>query len=1625
MPETRDVRRVAEALRGLKALRTIERSLASLEVRRAGTTSAADIAAIEAKANRLRKRAEGLAGQLPPARELDALRRTLDTATNSEDFGGVVASEVPVLLLPIRLQTRFVPLQGGNVELRIRFIPDAIAVHAHEPELTPDELALGAAYWANAGAGADADERLAAWTVLVTAALGSERAAWIALRTDPNGDVDAAALERLYSWTRAAAVDVLPEHFTVRAYHGGALLFETTTTPIIPASLDVGFDPNTPGAGAADATSIEELMNGLPPQLGWLTDFGEAEKIGMALRVGMSAADAQAGIDRLIVLGVRTGADADHGALLVQELLDAHHYTEGLAIAPRGAPTNNTEDAGSWFRSNRPPSESLPIEREAPLFDPEDPGDLGLDGPLLARALGINPDTFAHVRGADGSDQREGGLMALALWPATWGYYLKEVLASTVAEDSIARLRRHFIAQVRGRGPLPPLQAGRNPYGVLPVLSLERRAGAPWSDQDRDVPPWLPRLLAQLQQDWLRMTDSAPRVGRTGDVAKDLYDVMTMQATSATFASSAVYGEEFTGTSAGFLDLWGVNWGGVFNFLQPSATELQQLARHLGLDHRELPRLATFVGDAPVPVQGLDVVHGQVGPQPLPGAPNYIAWLATASAEDIRAERGVPAGAGNTMLYRVLRHSVLSAYVETAKTIKRQMEGLPALQQFEPELVEMPGVQQPSPYSHLDAYFVPPGGVAQVRIGDYLSRLDRPYVTRSALGAAGQVLPAWLTEFIELRTALLALSQVPTERLQLLFTETLDCCSHRLDAWITSLATRRLDDMRRSQETAGGLYVGAYGWVEDLKPKAAPAGGGFVLAPSSSHATAAAMLRSGYLSRGGAPGSPLAVELSSHRVKQALWMFDAIRAGNSLAAVLGYRFERMLHDAPVNLGLEQFLPALRAAFPIDTGALTEPNGPAEAISARDVVNGLALHEAWLAFAPRVAAEPGLNLFANPGLPTGASPAGMTMLALLSQLDQLYDAMADVALCESVFQVGRGQYERAGAVAAAMAGARQMPEIEVTATPRTGTTIRNRVLLSLDPAPPDAFTGWGNARSPRAAASPELNQWLAAAVGDPGEIRALVRYVDGAGEQVAWLGLTELEVDAIDLVACFSAADTARESELEQRMRYRLTEQDDARTNIEISFDDAPPWAGTPARPAGTRTVSEVAELLRTLQRLVGTARAAGPADLAPPDEASEAPQTDLDLALIGPRARAALSGMWDAYSDLLAKVMDAREEERKRIARNIAATAAGNAPAVADEAPAVAATLDDIRVACFELAWYGVQGAVIPDQPEPAAADVAGRTTLWSSVIARAEAVLKEVEKRLMGILDVATPAGIGQAAIDAALGAIDGLSATAEAIVASVGRCGTVLRGVFGKGFVVTQPFVLGAAHPLRASHTTASANALVGATQDEMARWLFQVSQAHPTLSELELATIMSAAQTTRGSFALSAAQLPFAAGDRWAALERPGRFPPGLLAAAFIGDVRFSDAAGERFTGLVLAEWEEVVPNKTELAALTFQFDQPASEPPQALLLAVPATRDAAVWTRSELFEVLENALTLARIRTVDPDLLKTYGRVLPALYFTQNFANEAPSTSFQVLAQPLAVTYQSAEVTLGAAAPGGNG
>ena len=224
--------------------------------------------------------------------------------------------------------------------------------------------------------------------------------------------------------------------------------------------------------------------------------------------------------------------------------------------------------------------------------------------------------------------------------------------------------------------------------------------------------------------------------------------------------------------------------------------------------------------------------------------------------------------------------------------------------------------------------------------------------------------------------ALEGLAQLPTARLERVLAEHVDLCAYRLDAWMLGLVDVQLGEMRgRGEAVAPGVHLGAYAWLEDVRPRATQpepvqldddlaaiferdgdpplardrSNGGHVHAPSLNHAVTAAVLRSGYLANADPsnPG-PLAVNLSSERVRLALSILEGIRAGQSLGALLGYRLERGLHDRHALAEVDRFVFVLRKAFPLRADHLaptqTAQDVPIEAIEARNVMDGLQLVE---------------------------------------------------------------------------------------------------------------------------------------------------------------------------------------------------------------------------------------------------------------------------------------------------------------------------------------------------------------------------------------------------------------------------------------------------------------------------------------------------------------------------------------------------------------------------------------------------------------------------------------------------------------------------------------------------------
>ncbi len=327
-----------------------------------------------------------------------------------------------------------------------------------------------------------------------------------------------------------------------------------------------------------------------------------------------------------------------------------------------------------------------------------------------------------------------------------------------------------------------------------------------------------------------------------------------------------------------------------------------------------------------------------------------------------------------------------------------------------------------------------------------------------------------------------ALQGLPTAELDRLFSETLDCCAYRLDAWITSLVTQRLAAMR--QQIPTGIHIGGFGWVEDLRPAppvVSTRDGGFIHAPSMDHASASAVLRNAYLTRSGSDKARYAVDLSSQRVRNARWLLASMREGQSLAALLGYQFERGLHEGHPPLELNPYIEPLRLLYPLPEALDATSTTPSESLSPRDVVNGIALRDARVA---------GTIPFGT----TGLSPTTTERAAIESELvslDQTLDAIADVLTADGVYHLVRGTTTAAATSLASLAQGVRPPDPDITRVPRGGTDVTHRVTVVFG-GNPVAAPGWDRIPdTPRSAAEPWLDGWIGTLLGRPDAVRCRV------------------------------------------------------------------------------------------------------------------------------------------------------------------------------------------------------------------------------------------------------------------------------------------------------------------------------------------------------------------------------------------------------------------------------------------------------------------------------------------------------------------------------------------------------
>jgi hypothetical protein len=503
---------------------------------------------------------------------------------------------------------------------------------------------------------------------------------------------------------------------------------------------------------------------------------------------------------------------------------------------------------------------------------------------------------------------------------------------------------------------------------------------------------------------------------------------------------------------------------------------------------------------------------------------NYIQWLidvAATSFEKLRKEEGFTDNPPEALLYLMLRHALELGYWDAGINLFNQNDiikpELLSLLRMEPDFIHIRDLKNSSTK----------GTKANISV----KTVDSPFTSESRYSHLYRKLPPsinnkemsvaeYLTEILKTDNdstrylwdqlkALEHLKDTPTARLERSFTEHIDCATYRFDAWkwglvnyhLHSLRNRTVSEANDSKETTAGLYVGAYGWLENVKTEnkiLTPAkisdelnsifnpsednpivkdnkNAGHIQAPSLNHAVTASLLRNAYLSMATQEDPGIyGINLSSERVRKALTVLEGIQNGQNLAALLGYQFERFVHDHNKDAYVDQYVFILRRKFPLISNLMAstqsnDPDVPIDVIEARNVLNGSDL----INFVEEKIGPNGEpDYFNYLGLTDIQTSEKQIIIDAIDYIRDINDAVADLGMAESIHHVVQGNIDRAAGTLDTYSKGNypQMPD--VIQTPRTGVNITHRVGVQIDP---DAI--YDGVNSPRAMIEPGLNSLL--------------------------------------------------------------------------------------------------------------------------------------------------------------------------------------------------------------------------------------------------------------------------------------------------------------------------------------------------------------------------------------------------------------------------------------------------------------------------------------------------------------------------------------------------------------------
>jgi len=744
---------------------------------------------------------------------------------------------------------------------------------------------------------------------------------------------------------------------------------------------------------------------------------------------------------------------------------------------------------------------------------------------------------------------------------------------------------------------------------------------------------------------------------------------------------------------------------------------------------------------------------------------------------------------------------------------------------------------------------------------------------------------------------------------------------------------------------------------------------GFIHGPTLAHASAAAVLRNSYVS-GADPSNNFSspVDLSSVRLRRALALLEGIRHGLTINSLLGYRFERKLHD----LALDKYIQPFRDAFPIQPSISSQQGfKPVETTPPRDVVDGYVLEQAWLKLAVP---------WGNAGLPAANTIDGNSTIVALDDLVDTMDCVNDLSVAESAYQFVRRNYAAASGIMDALGQAKRPPQPEIVSTPKSGVGVTNRMIMVL---PKEK----GNPSTPRGQAEPRLNAWVGSLLGDLSKVGCTVATtnvdpnVDGKPQPVT---LDKLGLEPLDVLYQGVLEGQPGSTEIESRISdYVLSQYKvSANSSRTINFDQ------TQLPPGATTTFPQLLELARAIRAVVNGARTLAMSDLRPTSQVQGGTDfTVLVKSELNNRAKSLLNAAQSVSSDLhndLSGLGLNPDADPKTVLDDLATLQKEIQSGLTQAHQKLIADLPDrLR----DASAYGIVGSIPVDQGGMPQQDP-------TQLVNQSLKVYQELDLRVSKVLDAQkknpTPSDS---------------ETPIEWIKTLLSKDFPVLPQFSYSQEVGTSNDQSNQDEQNLADIKSSLSSANLVPQHTSPFAWFQQISHIRDRLRSYS--TMMTYAELlgTGATLGFDVAQLPYGQNDSWIELPMPPpppntpkpEAPSGMLSLVF---AQPSDGIDEtNLSGLVIDDWNEVIPSNTEVTGLAYHYPDPASEAPQTMLLALPPV-DADNWDLNYLVATLNDAFDLAKIRCVDPDQPTFRNQFLPALMFADNVEKQTIAVTLGV-------------------------